>query len=175
MTTQTLKRPLVDIKALKHELDSLKNEIEERRDYQKTQEQLIQDSIQEGNESLKGLQDEYRKYLIKKDEILNEINDIEAQKDELNKEISSLSLQKRNLEEVYAKTSENYKTTLSSLRIEVDKLTDTYKNMKSQIDAWSLKMETENRELDTNKKALEAQTEKLREEQRYIESRKRLI
>ncbi len=164
-----------DKKVLKQALDSLKSEIEERKEYQKTQEQLIQDSIQEGNESLKGLQEEYRKYLIKKDETLNDIGDIEAQKDELNKEISSLSLQKRNLEEVYNKTSENYKTTLSSLRIEVDKLTDTYKNMKSQIDAWALKMETENRELETKRKVLETQTEKLREEQRYIESRQRLI
>ncbi len=164
-----------DKKVLKQALDSLKSEIEERKEYQKTQEQLIQDSIQEGNESLKGLQEEYRKYLIKKDETLNDIGDIEAQKDELNKEISSLSLQKRNLEEVYNKTSENYKTTLSSLRIEVDKLTDTYKNMKSQIDAWALKMETENRELETKRKVLETQTENLREEQRYIESRQRLI
>jgi chromosome segregation ATPase len=162
------------VKAAKKEVRAIDTERSNRKKYLAQQEELIEATTQEGNQQLAALNRQIAEFEGKKEELLRNLNTIEANIADGVKRVDELEEKLDTLRERYEITAVKYRGELAASRAAMVDATERTTRMNEGLEAKQLELKTKESELNIRADVLAKRAEEVEGEKRKLDSKKAL-
>lgn len=173
-TIVTLKSTIVELRPqsaiIRTELETIKGQIIDRRQYSDEQEAIIEDLAREGGSRLWDLNKEIDEANLSKEEVLKEIISLKRTKTVLEDDIPPILDKTKRLQERYQELSADLTAALADLRRQVDEAKVNYQKLSQEADQRVQAVEVREREIEIKEQTLESTAKNLRDRELRFKS-----
>lgn len=157
-------------KLLDESLAGVKSEIDERKKYQKEQEEVIDTKAREGNEELNRLNREVASFERDKEDLLGQVHSETLKASAVAKQIEARQNDLANLNLRYDEVSKEYRANLTEIKLEVAAAEDQRDRILAETSQQLLDLKAERAEIDATRQVVARQREEVSDEKRKLES-----